>query len=156
MKQYALLKKKIKSKKAVITVMGLGYVGLPIALEFCRKGFKVNGLDTDSGRIEKLKKGISYINDIPASDISKEIKRKRLNITTDSAVVSDSDAIIICVPTPLRKIKDPDISYVVAASRTMSRFLRPGQLIILESTTYPGTTRDVILPELKKSGLERE
>jgi len=155
MNSFIELKKKIKNKKAVITVMGLGYVGLPIALEFCEKGFKVNGLDTNTGRIRKLKKGFSYINDVPASRVAKALSgRKRFFATSDEKVLGSSDVIIICVPTPLRKIKEPDISFVLSASRTLSRYLRPGQMIILESTTYPGTTREVILPALEKSGLK--
>jgi len=153
MNTYNGLKRGINSKKALITVMGLGYVGLPIALEFCAKGFHVNGLDTDKKRIENLGKGISYINDIPSGDIAGAIRSGRFSVTTDESILGESDAVIVCVPTPLRKVKEPDISYVVSASKTLSRFLHKGQIIILESTTYPGTTREVILPELEKSGL---
>jgi UDP-N-acetyl-D-glucosamine dehydrogenase len=156
MSVYTELKKKIRTKKAVITVMGLGYVGLPIALEFCKQGFTVNGLDTNAGRIKKLRKGKSYINDIPDAEITSILKTGRFGVTTNVETVRDSDAIIMCVPTPLRNIKEPDISYVVSASRTLSRYLKHGQMIVLESTTYPGTTRDVLLPELEKSGLRMD
>lgn len=145
---------KIKNKKAVVTVMGLGYVGLPIALEFARKGFSVNGLDNNPRRIETLRKGGSYINDIPAKEIKDTLKHGRFNATEDASVLGRSDAVIICVPTPLRKVKDPDISYVVAAGRTMAKYVKKGQLIILESTTYPGTTRELVKPMLEKKGLK--
>ncbi|MFH1879093.1 MAG: nucleotide sugar dehydrogenase [Candidatus Omnitrophota bacterium] len=150
------LKKKIEKKNAVITVVGLGYVGLPIALEFCKKGFEVNGFDTDMKRIEKLRKRESYINDISSKELAGIIKKGKFNPGTCDDVLNTSDVIIVCVPTPLRKIKDPDISYILHASRTLKKRLRPGQLIIVESTTYPGTTRDVILPELEKSGYKVE
>ncbi|MBU1656609.1 MAG: nucleotide sugar dehydrogenase, partial [Candidatus Omnitrophica bacterium] len=156
MSVYIDLKQKIKKKKAIITVMGLGYVGLPIALEFCKKGFSVNGLDTNLRRIRKLRKGMSYINDISDSEISGILKTKRFKVTADPKVLNVSDAVIMCVPTPLRKIKEPDISYVVRASKVLSRYLRHGQIVVLESTTYPGTTRDIMLPELRKSGLEMD
>jgi UDP-N-acetyl-D-glucosamine dehydrogenase len=155
MSTYTDLRKKIKSKKSIITVVGLGYVGLPIALEFCRKGFRVNGLDTNTRRIRNLKKGTSYIHDIPSKDMRKALKKKFV-VTSDQAILNRSDVIILCVPTPLRKVKTPDISYIVRASRSLSREMRPGQLIIVESTTYPGTTRDVILPILEKSGYRQD
>ncbi|MGB2630275.1 MAG: nucleotide sugar dehydrogenase [Candidatus Omnitrophota bacterium] len=154
MSAYIELKKRIRDKKAAITVVGLGYVGLPIAIEFCRKGFKVNGLDTNALRIKKLEKGISYINDIPSAELRKVLKKKSFYATSDVDVLRDSDVVIICVPTPLRKTKDPDISYIIRASRALCEKMRPGQLVIVESTTYPGTTREVILPVLEKSGYE--
>ena len=153
MSVYTDLKNKVKNKKAVITVVGLGYVGLPIALEFCKKGFKVNGLDTSKKRIARLKKKISYINDIPSSDIKKLYDTKRFYATDDASVIKKSDVIIVCVPTPLRKVKDPDISYILSANKSISEHLRSGQLVILESTTYPGTTREVVLPILEKNRL---
>ncbi len=145
--------KKIKAKRAVITIMGLGYVGLPIALEFAKKGFVVNGLDTNSKRIEKLKKGGSYINDISSAEIKKALRSGKFHATSDDRVLGASDAVIICVPTPLRKVKDPDISYVISAGKSLAKYVHKGQLIILESTTYPGTTRDLIKPMLEKKGL---
>ncbi|MFH1664819.1 MAG: nucleotide sugar dehydrogenase [Candidatus Omnitrophota bacterium] len=154
MDEYKVLKSKISRSKAVITVIGLGYVGLPMALEFCKKGFKVNGLDTNIRRIKNLNKGNSYIDDISSEEMRKILKKGDFRATADPAVLSSSDVVIVCVPTPLRKIKEPDISYIIAASRTLRKHMRSGQLIIVESTTYPGTTRDVILPELEKSGLK--
>jgi UDP-N-acetyl-D-glucosamine dehydrogenase len=132
--------------------MGLGYVGLPIAIEFAKKGYRVNGLDNNLGRIRKLKKGGSYINDVPDKEIKKLIKKGNFQVTSNDKVLGNSDAVIVCVPTPLRKIKDPDISYIILASRTIRKYLHPGQFIVVESTTYPGTSREVILPELEKSG----
>ena len=152
MNTYTELKQKIKKKKAVIAVVGLGYVGLPMAIEFCKKGFVVNGFDTNAGRIRKLKNKTSFINDISSKTIRNILATGRFFPTTKDEVLSKSDVIIICVPTPLRKIKTPDISYIIHAGRSLSKRMRPGQLIIVESTTYPGTTRDVILPELMKSG----
>ncbi|MBD3426365.1 MAG: nucleotide sugar dehydrogenase [Candidatus Omnitrophica bacterium] len=152
MNNFNALKKKIREKTAVVTVVGLGYVGLPIALEFCKKGFTVIGFDTSEKRIRKLRKKESYINDISCEEIRKIFKKGEFTPTTKDKVLSSSDVIIICVPTPLRKIKDPDISYIIRASKTLSSRMRPGQLIVVESTTYPGTTRDKILPELLKSG----
>ena len=147
------LKKLIDSKKAKICVIGLGYVGLPIALEFVKKGFFVYGLDNNKKRIDSLIKGDSYITDITSDKIKIALKSGRFLPTTEESILKQSDVIIICVPTPLRKTKVPNISYIIAASRTIPKYLRKGQLIVLESTTYPGTTRDVILPILTKSGL---
>ena len=152
MNTYTELEKKIKNKKAVVTVVGLGYVGLPIALELSKKGYAVNGLDNNTGRINNLKKKRSYIDDISSDEIRKISKDHSFSATTASGVLASSDVIIVCVPTPLRKVKTPDISYIVRASRTLKKHMRPGQLVIIESTTYPGTTREVILPELEKSG----
>jgi len=154
MSSYSVLKDKINKKKAVITVMGLGYVGLPIALEFAKKGFLVNGLDTNTKRIKRLKNGDSYINDVSSNEIKRIFKKAKFQVTSNEKVLGKSDAIIICVPTPLRKTKEPNISYVVNATKVLEKYLRSGQLVVLESTTYPGTTRDEILPILKKSGLE--
>ena len=154
MSSYLSLKKRIKNKTAIVTVVGLGYVGLPMALEFSKKGFKVNGFDLNVKRVKNLRKGISYINDISSKEIKDIFSKGNFTATSDEKVLNTSDVIIICVPTPLRKIKDPDISYIISASRTLKKHMRPGQLIVLESTTYPGTTREVILPELEKSGLK--
>jgi len=147
------LSRLIDTKKANIAVIGLGYVGLPIALEFAKKGFFVYGLDKNRRRVAALRKGNSYITDIASSDIKKALKNKRFCASAEEAVLRDSDVIIICVPTPLRKTKVPNISYIIEASRTVARYSRPGQLIVLESTTYPGTTRDIVLPILEKGPL---
>ncbi|MGB2661018.1 MAG: nucleotide sugar dehydrogenase [Candidatus Omnitrophota bacterium] len=156
MSVYSELRKKIKDKKAVIAVVGLGYVGLPIAIEFCKKGFRVNGLDTNMRRIRSLKKGTSYIEDIPPAEVRRALGKKKFNVTSDGAVLNRSDVVILCVPTPLRKVKTPNISYIVSASRSLKEQMRPGQLIVVESTTFPGTTREVILPILEKSGYEED
>ncbi len=152
MSAYKSIHAKIKNKTVTITVMGLGYVGLPIAIEFARKGYMVNGLDNNKGRINKLKKGVSYIEDISDKDIQKVMEGGKFKVTSNAKVLEKSDVIIVCVPTPLRKIKDPDISYILLATRSIRKHIRSGQFIIVESTTYPGTTREVILPELEKSG----
>jgi len=145
---------KIRNKKAKIVVIGLGYVGLPIALEFVKKGFFVYGLDNNKHRVDDLIKGASYITDISSKSIKIATRSKRFFPTIEKSILKESDIIIICVPTPLRKRKVPNISYIIKASRTIARYLRPFQLIILESTTYPGTTRDVVLPILEKRGLK--
>jgi UDP-N-acetyl-D-glucosamine dehydrogenase len=154
MNTYTKLKEKISKKKATVAVVGLGYVGLPIALELSKKGFKVNGLETNVRRVRQLKKGASYINDITPESIQKAMDKGKFSVTTNTEILKECDVVIICVPTPLRKVKTPNISYIIHACRSLSRRLHPGQLIIVESTTYPGTTRDVILPELEKSGLK--
>ena len=149
------LKKLIDSKKARICVVGLGYVGLPIAVEFAKKGFFVYGFDTQVSRVRKLKDAFSYISDISSIQIKALIRRKTLTPTTDQSVLKDADVVIICVPTPLKNKRIPDISYIVKVTKAIEKYLHRGQLIVLESTTYPGTTRDVMLPILqKKKGLK--
>jgi len=145
------LKEKIVKRKAKIGVMGLGYVGLPLACEFARAGFKVTGIDTDKGRIKRIKMGRHYIEDVGRKEVVQLIKRGSLKPTSDFKALKELDVIIICVPTPLRKTKDPDISYVTSAAKKIAQYLKNGRLIILESTTYPGTTREVILPILKET-----
>ncbi|MDD5488146.1 MAG: nucleotide sugar dehydrogenase [Candidatus Omnitrophica bacterium] len=151
---YKTLKRKIKEKKAVITVAGLGYVGLPIALGFSRKGFMVYGLDTDRARVQQLKKNRSYINDISSSEIAAATTSGMFVPTEDTNALNRADAVIICVPTPLGKTHKPDLSFIIKISKTMKDKIRHGQLVIFESTTYPGTTREVILPILQRSGLK--
>lgn len=149
------LNKLIDSKKARICVVGLGYVGLPIAVEFAKKGFFVYGFDTQALRVRKLKDASSYISDISSIQIKSLIRRKTLTPTTDQSVLKDADVVIICVPTPLKNKRIPDISYIVKVTKAIEKYLHRGQLIVLESTTYPGTTRDVMLPILqKKKGLK--
>lgn len=145
------LKDKIDSKKAKVAVIGLGYVGLPLAIEMARVGFKTVGIDTSQSRIERLKKHISYITDVSAANLKKALKTKNLEPTTEFNALSQSDIILICVPTPLTKEKIPDLGYVIDAVKKISRYLKKGQLVILESTIYPGATEEVILPLLKKS-----
>ncbi len=144
---------KIQKKEARIAIIGLGYVGLPIALEFNKAGFTVFGIDTNKRRIKDLLNKKSYIVDIPDDQIRKAIDGKNFFAGTDYKVLKDIDIIIVCVPTPLRKTKIPNVSYIIKASRTISKYLKKGTLVVIESTTYPGTTRDVILPLLLKSGL---
>jgi UDP-N-acetyl-D-glucosamine dehydrogenase len=145
------LKEKIISKKTKIGVMGLGYVGLPLACEFARAGFKVTGIDIDKKRIKRIKMGRHYIEDVGKRKVIQLIKRGSLKPTSDFKALKGLDVVIICVPTPLRKTKDPNISYVTSATKKIAQYLKNDQLIILESTTYPGTTREVILPILKES-----
>jgi UDP-N-acetyl-D-glucosamine dehydrogenase len=150
----SLLLEKIQQKKAQVGIVGLGYVGLPLTVEFAKAGFQVVGLDLDTERVETLKAGRCYIPDVPASEVQGMVTAGRLQATTSTQVLGSLDTITICVPTPLRKTKDPDLSYVMTAVEGIRRYLRPGQLIILESTTYPGTTEEVVLPILEGSGLK--
>ncbi|MCF7908428.1 MAG: nucleotide sugar dehydrogenase [Candidatus Omnitrophica bacterium] len=156
MSNYQVLKEKIIKKKAKICIIGLGYVGLPLAVDFAKRGFFVYGFDNNLLRVNKLKEAKQYIVDIDPKTIKALIKAKKFLPTTERRVLADSDILIICVPTPLRKVKIPDISYVVAASKLIKKYLRKSQLIVLESTSYPTTTREVVLPILEKSGLESE
>jgi len=148
------LKKKILNKKAKIGIIGLGYVGLPLAVTFAKNGFKVFGIDIDKQRVEKLKKGESYILDVPKSDLVMVKKTGRLSVTADFGVIKDLDAVIICVPTPLYKTREPDVSYIVSAVRNIKKHMKRGQIIVLESTTYPGTTEEVMLPVLEAGGMK--
>lgn len=147
---------KIRSKTAKIGVIGMGYVGLPLAMAFVRGGYAVTGLDNDTKRVSQLNKGVSYIQDVPSANLKDALKRRSFKATSDYKVLHSQDVIIICVPTPLSKTKQPDISYVVAATQNIAKHLRRGQLIVLESTTYPGTTEEVMLPILLESGLKAE
>ena len=156
MNAYKELGLKIKQRKAKICVIGLGYVGLPLAVSFAKKGYFVYGLDNNTSRIRKLKESQQYIIDVDPKDVSKLIKSGIFLPLTKKEIIRESDIVIICVPTPLRKVKMPDISYVVKASKTIASYLRRGQMIILESTSFPTTTRGVVLPLLKKTGLKEE
>jgi UDP-N-acetyl-D-glucosamine dehydrogenase len=148
------LKAKIQSKDAVIGIIGLGYVGLPLAVEFGQAGFSVVGIDLDQRKVDALNQGTSYIQDVPSEEVKQLVEDGRLKATTDYAVLQEIDAVSICVPTPLRKTKDPDISFIIASVAEIVKYVHQGQLIVLESTTYPGTTDEVILPEIVKTGLE--
>jgi UDP-N-acetyl-D-glucosamine dehydrogenase len=143
----------IKERKASVGVIGLGYVGLPLVIEFHRAGFDVRGFDLDEKKISLLKKGASYIRHIPPEKIRGLNRTGRFTATTDFSLIKDTDCVLICVPTPLNKYREPDISYVINTTETISRYLRPGQLIVLESTTYPGTTDEDMKPLLEKKGL---
>ena len=149
----AELRQKIEAGTARIGVIGLGYVGLPLTMLFAGKGFSTVGIDIDTAKIEKLRKGESYIRHIPGTGIAELLEKKRLEVTSDFASVATLDACILCVPTPLDEHREPDLSYIRNTAEDVSRYLRAGQLIVLESTTYPGTTEEVVLPILEKSGL---
>lgn len=153
---YKILKSRIESKKAKICVVGLGYVGLPLAVNFAKKGFLVYGYDKSLSRIKRLKTGKQYIVDVDPEQTLKLIKEDKFLPGSWPEIIRQADVIIICVPTPLRKVKTPDVSFVKQAAKTIKKYLRAGQLIILESTSYPATTREVVLPELKKSRLKEE
>ncbi|MFA6145795.1 MAG: nucleotide sugar dehydrogenase [Patescibacteria group bacterium] len=148
------LEKLIKNKKAKITIIGLGYVGLPLAVVLAEQGFRVFGFDVQKNKVKLVNQGHSYIADISSADLQGVLKSKKFSATTDKKILKLADVIIICVPTPLDKYKQPDITYIQSTVKEIARFIRKGQLIILESTTYPGTTREVILPVLQKSGLK--
>ncbi len=143
----------IESKKALIGVVGLGYVGLPLVREFTRGGMTVLGFDVDPAKVKALHAGRSYIDHIPSATVKEMVKSKLFSGTTDFSRLGEADCILICVPTPLTKMREPDMSYVEATARSIAATLRKGQLIVLESTTYPGTTKEVMLPILEESGL---
>jgi UDP-N-acetyl-D-glucosamine dehydrogenase len=144
----------ITEKRASIGVIGLGYVGLLLVTEFARGGFAAIGFEVDAAKAATINSGESYIGDVPSSQVKELIDSGRLHATTNFDELKDCDAIIICVPTPLRKTKEPDVSYILAAAEEIQKRLRCGQLIILESTTYPGTTDEVLLPMLEETGLK--
>jgi UDP-N-acetyl-D-glucosamine dehydrogenase len=148
------LHERIASREAHIGVVGLGYVGLPLALEFAKAGFRVTGFDLDAEKIRVLDEGGSYIEDVPAAELKQVRDSGRLQATTDFAALSATDVINVCVPTPLTKTKDPDVSHILRAVEDIRRRLRSGQLVILGSTTYPGTTHELFVPMLEESGLE--
>ena len=143
----------IESRTAVAGVIGLGYVGLPLAVEIGRSGFRALGFEISETVAGAINAGTSHIIDVPAEAVERLVRANRLHATTDMSLMSQCDVISICVPTPLSKTKDPDLTYILSAARTLADQLRPGQLIILESTTFPGTTRDVMLPLLEEGGL---
>src|SRR5688572_16501916 len=144
----------ITNKQAQVGVIGLGYVGLPLLVEFASKGFRAIGFEVDETKAKHINEGYSYIGDVPAPRLNEMVKSERLRATTDFNDLSHCDVIIICVPTPLRKTKEPDVSYILAAAEEIQKRLRRGQLIILESTTYPGTTDEVLLPMFEETGLK--
>ena len=144
---------KIAERTARIGVIGLGYVGLPLALGWARAGFRVTGLDVDERRVDLCRQGLSWISDVPSDELAELVQGGYLTATTDMAALTGLDAVSICVPTPLNKTKDPDITAVLSAVEAISTYLQRGQLIVLESTTYPGTTDELILPRLSQTGL---
>jgi UDP-N-acetyl-D-glucosamine dehydrogenase len=151
---YQMLGQRLQTRTARIAVIGLGYVGLPLATQFARAGFAVTGLDVDEDRISQVNHGVSYIQDVEAVQMSSLVEDGGLCATTDFTKLAEMDVLIICVPTPLDKLKKPDISYIVSAAEHITQHLRPGQLIVLESTTYPGTTDEILLPMFERSGLK--
>ena len=148
------LLKKIEDKKINIGIIGLGYVGLPLAVEFARAGFKVCGIDINVSRVDKINKGINYIPDVDTVLFKKLLEGNRLKAFSDYSCLKDTQAISICVPTPLIKTKEPDMSYILEATGQMLKYLKPGNIIVLESTSYPGTTEEIILPLLEKKGFK--
>jgi len=148
------LKKKITNKTAKVSVIGLGYTGLPLAIEIGKAGFSVIGIDIDKEKVDKIDSGNSYIPDVDEEELSKLVSKNKLVATSDYKILKEIDIVSICVPTPLRKTREPDISCIIAATSEVSKYLHRGQLIILESTTFPGTTKDIILPELEKNSLK--
>jgi UDP-N-acetyl-D-glucosamine dehydrogenase len=152
----ASLLERIRTRQARIGVIGLGYVGLPLAVEFAHAGFDVTGFDVDAGKTTQINGGKSYIPDVGDKDVQAAVSAGTLRGTTDMSLLREMDAIDICVPTPLRKTKDPDLSYVVLAVEAVAATLKAGQLVILESTTYPGTTDEVVQPMLEAKGLKAD
>ena len=149
-----MLEQQISARTARVGIVGLGYVGLPLAVEFAKAGFDVIGIDLIESKIARINAADSYVQDVAAQDIAELVEAGRLRATTDFSVIRDLDTVNICVPTPLRKTKDPDMSHIVSACQEIARYFHPGMLAILESTTYPGTTEEVVLPMLAHSGLE--
>ena len=150
------LEKKIKVKKAKVGVIGLGYVGLPLAAAFAKAGFSVTGIDTDANKVAKLRRSVSYVLDVPSARLKEMLRRGLFRATGEFSAIADLDAVIICVPTPLLKDRKPDVSFMVGAAKMIARHLKKGQLVVLESTTYPGTTEEVLRPILEKRGLKVE
>lgn len=145
---------KINKKSAKVCVVGLGYVGLPLAVEFAKAGFVVTGVDTDEAKVKKLRQGQNYIPDVDTKELEDLVKQGRLLATADFGCLRQMDTVSICVPTPLRITKDPDISYILFATQQIKKYLHKDQLIVLQSTTYPGTTEELMLPELEERGLK--
>lgn len=153
MNHLAELKTKIENRSARLGVLGLGYVGLPLAVELAKVGFHVTGIDVIQEKVDLINRGVSYVLDVPESELKPLVESGHLQATTDFSVISTLDTANICVPTPLRKTKDPDMSFVVSCTEEIAKYVKPGTLIILESTTYPGTTEELLLPTLERSGL---
>src|SRR5262245_26701832 len=148
------LASRIDRHNAHVCVIGLGYVGLPLAVEFGKAGFQVTGIDIDQARVDRLRQGRSHGQDVPTPDVRTLVENGRLRPTTDFTALKKADTVNICVPTPLSKQRDPDVSYIVSAAKEVARHVHRGMLVILESTTYPGTTEELILPLLQESGMK--
>ena len=151
MNQAQLLIEKLEDKTARVMVLGLGYVGLPLAVVFAEAGFRVTGIDPVASKVDALNQGESYILDVSSEQVSKLVKSGHLRATTDFSELASADAVSICVPTPLRKTGDPDLSFILAVADSLSQYIHPGMVIVLESTTYPGTTRELILSRLTEA-----
>jgi len=149
-----LLEEKIRTRQAKVGIAGLGYVGLPLAVEFARAGFEVTGIDLSDSKVARINAGDSYVGDIPSATLGPLVKSGKLKATTDFSAIRGLDTVNICVPTPLRKTKDPDMSFIVSACGEIAKFFHSGMLVILESTTYPGTTDELVLPMLEQGGLK--
>jgi len=148
------LLQKIENKSAVIGVVGLGYVGLPLAVEKAKAGFRVIGFDILPNRVDMVNQGINYIGDVVDEELKELVSNGQLKATTDYSLISDVDAVAICVPTPLDQYQQPNVSYVESSARSIAKYLHPGMLVVLESTTYPGTTEEVVQPILEETGLK--
>jgi UDP-N-acetyl-D-glucosamine dehydrogenase len=148
------LMQKIRSRSLRAGIIGLGYVGLPLSVEFARAGYGVIGIDKDRDKVRWIESGKSYIPDVPGHVVNELVKKGQLAATEDFSVVADLDTVNICVPTPLRKTRDPDVSYIIDAVERIAKYLQPGQLVILESTTYPGTTEELVVPILEQGKLK--
>jgi UDP-N-acetyl-D-glucosamine dehydrogenase len=148
------LERKITSRTARVGIVGLGYVGLPLAVEFAKAGFAVTGIDVQESKVAKLNAGESYVQDVPNQALRPLVESEKFHATTDFSAVADLDTINIAVPTPLRKTKDPDMSFIVSACQEIAKYFGSGKLVILESTTYPGTTDELVLPMLERPGLK--
>ena len=147
------LARKLRNRTARAGVVGLGYVGLPLAVEFARAGFSVTGIDIEERKVAQVNQGESYVPDVPVEVLRPLVEDGRLRATSDFSVIAELDTVNICVPTPLRKTKDPDMSFIVSACRQIAPHLQPGVLVILESTTYPGTTDELVRPMLERDDL---
>ncbi len=155
-----VLLQKIQNREARIAIIGLGYVGLPLAVAFAKNGFSVTGIDVDTAKVDAINRGDSYVNDIPTAELMRWTLNAgsgggRIQATPEFAALAQADAAIICVPTPLNKTRDPDVRFLIAAGESVAKHLHPGMLVVLESTTYPGTTEELLLPMLEKGGDEK-
>ena len=142
------INQKINDHSAHVAILGLGYVGLPLAVVFAAAGFRVTGIDTDRSKVDSVNRGESHIQDVPGEQVEKLRQKGLLSATTDFSILKTADAVSICVPTPLRKTGDPDLSFILSATNELAKYVHPGMVIVLESTTYPGTTREILLPKL--------
>jgi UDP-N-acetyl-D-glucosamine dehydrogenase len=148
----AAMIEKLTKRQAHVVVVGIGYVGLPLVVEFARAGFRVTGYDRDPEKVAALASGRSYIADVESEDLAPAVAEKRLSATTDPKVLETADVVIVCVPTPLNKTKDPDMRFIASATEEIAQHIHPGMVVVLESTTYPGTTREVVAPRLEAAG----